>query len=146
MKQVVRALLKNDEWKYLLVMHHKSETWTLPGGHIEKGETLHQAIKREIREECNVKIKFLWEKTEIDIEHIHEQVLPVAMYKIKYTSKKLGKTKKCEYIFHAQVRNMQDFHSQEKEIKDYKWSTPEEIFTLENIFPQFPILLKKIIS
>jgi len=40
-------------------MHHKSETWTLPGGHIEKGETLHQAIKREIREECNVKIKFL---------------------------------------------------------------------------------------
>jgi len=35
---------------------------------------------------------------------------------------------------------------QEKEIKKYHWFTPEEIFELENIFPQIPKLLEKVIS
>jgi len=145
MRQVVRALLKNSEWKYLLVQHHKSETWTIPGGHIDPGETLHQALKREIKEEFNLKFKFLGEKTAIDIEHIHEQVLPIAMYKIKYTSKKQWKTKKCEYIFHALAQDIENLKSEEKEIKKFEWFTPEEIFKLEDIFPQIPMLLKEVI-
>ena len=31
--------------------------WTLPGGHIEYGETVEQAISREIKEELNLKVK-----------------------------------------------------------------------------------------
>jgi ADP-ribose pyrophosphatase YjhB (NUDIX family) len=42
-------------------MHHKSDTWTTPGGHIDKGEPIHKALRREIREEFNMKIKFLGE-------------------------------------------------------------------------------------
>jgi ADP-ribose pyrophosphatase YjhB (NUDIX family) len=42
-----------------LVQHHKSDIWTLPGGHVDEGETLHQAMKREIKEEFNIKMKFL---------------------------------------------------------------------------------------
>ncbi len=144
MRQVVRALLRNSEGKYLLVMHHKSTDWTTPGGHIEPEETLHKALKREIKEEFNLKIKFLWDKVDLGIEHIHEQVLPVAMYKIKYTSKKFGKTKKCEYIFHACVDNLESMKIQEKEIKDHVWMSPEDIYKLENIFPQIPLLLKKV--
>ncbi len=30
--------------------------WTIPGGAIEVGETLHEAAKREIMEECNIEV------------------------------------------------------------------------------------------
>ncbi len=30
--------------------------WTIPGGVIEVGETLHEAAKREIMEECNIEV------------------------------------------------------------------------------------------
>jgi len=36
MRQVARALLRNSDGKYLMVMHHKSDTWTTPGGHIDE--------------------------------------------------------------------------------------------------------------
>jgi len=31
--------------------------WTLPGGAIETGETMRQAIEREVREECNIQVR-----------------------------------------------------------------------------------------
>ena len=146
MRQVVRALLKNEEGKYLLVMHHKSDTWTLPGGHMEKGENLHMALKREIREEFNLKIKFLGEKDDFGVESIKEQVLPISMYRIHYESKKFGDVKKYEYIFHAQAKNIEKLKIQEEEIKDFAWMSSEDILKLENIFPQIPMMLKKVIS
>ncbi len=144
MRQVVRALVKNSEGKYLIVMHLKSDTWTIPGGHIDEGETLQRAVKRELKEEFNIKIKLLGEKDDFWIEHIKSLVLPIANYKIYYKSKKFGQVKKQEYIFHAEVKDISELKACPKEIKDYKWLTPEEIFEIENIFPQIPLLLKRI--
>jgi 8-oxo-dGTP diphosphatase len=31
--------------------------WTVPGGVVELGETLHEALKREVREECSIDIE-----------------------------------------------------------------------------------------
>jgi len=31
--------------------------WSVPGGAIELGETVHQAARREVREECNIEIQ-----------------------------------------------------------------------------------------
>ncbi|MFQ5750886.1 MAG: NUDIX hydrolase [bacterium] len=31
--------------------------WTLPGGLVELGEYVHEAVIREIREECGIKVK-----------------------------------------------------------------------------------------
>lgn len=36
---------------------HGDGTWTLPGGHLEFGETIEQAAKREAAEEVGVRIK-----------------------------------------------------------------------------------------
>ncbi len=146
MRQVVRALLKNEEWKYLLVQHHKSDIWTLPGWHIDEWETLHQAIKREIKEEFNLKMMFLGEKDSFGLENIKSQALPIAMYKIYYNSKKFGEVKKCEYIFHSEVKeeSMPKFKIQEKEIKDYWWFEVWEIMKMESIFPQIPKLFAKL--
>lgn len=146
MRQVVRALLKNFDGKYLLVQHHKSNTWTTPGWHIDPGEPLHKALKREIKEEFNIKIKFLGEKDNFKLEYIKEYPTPIANYRIHYDSKKFGKVKKWEYIFHCEAKDSQNIEIQEEEIKTYHWFSPEEIMQLENIFPQIPQLLKKVVS
>ena len=148
MKQVVRGLLGNNEGKYLLVQHKKSDIWTTPGGHIDKWESIHKALKREIKEEFNMKIKFLGEKNDFGLEYIKEYPLPIANYKIYYQSKKFGKVKKWEYIFHCEVKpwELEHFKVQEEEIKQHKWFTIEEIMNLENVYPQIPMLFQKINS
>jgi 8-oxo-dGTP pyrophosphatase MutT (NUDIX family) len=147
MRQVVRALLRNEEGKYLLVIHQWAENWTTPGGHIDEGEPVHKALKREIKEEFNLKFIFLGETCNLWIEYITELPTPIANYKIHYKSKKFWKVKKWEFIFHCEVKPWETEHLkiQEEEIAEYKWFTPEEIFELENIFPQIPLLLKKVI-
>lgn len=145
MRQVVRALLRNDEGKYLLVIHQGADTWTTPGWHIDPEEPIHKAMKREIKEEFKMKISFLWNTHNLWIEHIEEIPTPIANYKIHYKSKKFWKVKKWEFIFHCEVKDDSKFTVQEEEIAQYKWFTVEEIMELENIFPQIPALLKIII-
>jgi ADP-ribose pyrophosphatase YjhB (NUDIX family) len=43
-------VVKKDN-KYLLLYHPLTNLWTLPGGKVEKGESLEEALKREIKEE-----------------------------------------------------------------------------------------------
>jgi 8-oxo-dGTP diphosphatase len=54
----VAALIIKDE-EILLVKHRKdsSEYWLLPGGGLEPGETLEEALERELLEETSLKIK-----------------------------------------------------------------------------------------
>ena len=59
--EVVAAIILNDE-KILAVQKGKvkfdyvSYKWEFPGGKVEIGESLEQAIKREILEELNIKV------------------------------------------------------------------------------------------
>jgi 8-oxo-dGTP diphosphatase len=46
--------------KVLLVKRGKEPNrgkWTVPGGVVELGESLHEALKREVREECSIDIE-----------------------------------------------------------------------------------------
>lgn len=72
--------------------------------------------------------------------------LPLSIYKIHYDSKKFGKVKKQEYIFHCEAKDSENLKIQEEEIKTYHWYSVEEILELKNIFPQIPLLMKKAIS
>jgi 8-oxo-dGTP diphosphatase len=45
---VIRANYK-DKW--LFVRHKERETWEMPGGHIEDGESINEAARRELYEE-----------------------------------------------------------------------------------------------
>lgn len=60
---ILRAIIIQDNQ---ILLCHSSENppnyYYLPGGHLEKGETLESGLKREIKEEINIKIinmKFL---------------------------------------------------------------------------------------
>ncbi len=54
----VGALIFNDQGELFLMKSHKwKDLYTLPGGHIEPGETAREALLREIREETGLVIE-----------------------------------------------------------------------------------------
>src|SRR5713101_6580097 len=54
----VGALIVNKQGKILLVKSHKwFDRYTLPGGHIEVGETMAEAVKREVHEEVGLDVE-----------------------------------------------------------------------------------------
>jgi len=53
----VGALIFNPEGKILLIKSHKwRDKYVIPGGHIEVGEKIEDALKREIKEETGLDI------------------------------------------------------------------------------------------
>lgn len=54
----VGALIFNAQGQLFLMRSHKWRgQWVIPGGHIELGETMEQALRREIREETGLEIR-----------------------------------------------------------------------------------------
>ncbi len=53
----VGALIRNREGKLLLVTSHKwFDKLTIPGGHIELGETMEESVRREVKEEVGLNV------------------------------------------------------------------------------------------
>ena len=54
----VGALIVNNEGKVLLAKSHKwFDKYTLPGGHVEVGETMREAVAREAKEETGLDVE-----------------------------------------------------------------------------------------
>ena len=52
----VRALVIDDRGRVFLIKHSYVSGWHLPGGGVEPGETMRQALTRELMEEGNIEL------------------------------------------------------------------------------------------
>ncbi|RCX23565.1 8-oxo-dGTP diphosphatase [Fontibacillus phaseoli] len=56
---IVYALITSPDKRRVLMVQNRDNrnTWTLPGGTVEPGETLVQALRREVKEEAGIEIE-----------------------------------------------------------------------------------------
>lgn len=110
------ALVVNKDGKILLVKSFKwYDKWTIPGGHIELGETMEHAAKREMKEEVG-----------LDVEIVDFLGVQEAIFTTEFTKRKhfvfLDFVAKCE---NDKVKADND------EIQNFIWVDPEEALKLD---------------
>ncbi len=75
--EVVAGVVKKDN-KYLVLYHPMTNLWTFPGGKVEKGEWLKEALKRELKEEIWIEVD--------DVKYLgsFKKIIKNQGYKINY--------------------------------------------------------------
>ncbi|MBI4040209.1 NUDIX domain-containing protein [Candidatus Daviesbacteria bacterium] len=125
------AIIENDQGQILLTQSPKwSNKWTLPGGHIEPGETIMEAIIREVEEETGLKLDpvnvIAWGEL-IDSKDFHRP---------------------AHFIyFDVYCRKTPDgeFKLDGTELTDYQWLKPEEALKLD-LAESYPETIQKFID
>ena len=127
LRQKVRAVVVNDHGEFLLVRPHgyREEEWTLAGGGVEDGETVHQAMRREIAEELGLSLKE-------DLER-----LPVGnrfIYSAEHKAKKaLDHDGQDAAMFVVRLPHDSQLALQAEEIADARW------FSASDALAAFPV-------
>ena len=112
----VGALIVNKEGKILLAKSHKwFDKYTLPGGHIELGETMEEALKREVREEVGLDIEV------VEFLTMHEAIYAKEFYKKKHFIF-------FDFLCRAGDQRVKLDHD---EIQDFIWEYPGAAFNLD---------------
>ena len=112
----VGALIVNDKGEILLVRSYKwGRKYTVPGGHVELGERLETAIKREVKEEVGLEVE------PVKLLSVQEAIYPVDYIKREH------------YIFLDYLCRTHE--SKVKldgdEIQEYIWMAPKDALKLD---------------
>jgi len=112
----VGALIVNDDGKVLLCESHKwPNIYTVPGGHVELGETFEEALKREIEEEVGLDVKVE------ELLSIQQVIYPKEFWK------------KAHFVFLdflCRAEGAQAVKIDENEIQNTLWVYPKEALSL----------------
>lgn len=112
---VVGGLILNDKRQILLAKSHKwKDHFTIPGGHIELGESITEALKREIEEETGLEVKpirFLHLQEAIYSEEFHEPRHFIFL----------------DYVCKAQTASVK---VDKEELQAFIWISPREALTM----------------
>lgn len=104
-----------DQGKYEYV----SYKWEFPGGKVEAGETQHQTLARELKEELDIEVEIgqFFSQVEHDYPDFH---LSMAVYK-------------CKFLGDNMAMNVH---------KALKWVNPKDLLTLDWAAADFPVAEK----
>jgi len=111
----VGAFIVNNEGKILLAKSHKwFDKYTLPGGHIEVGETMSDAVAREAKEE-----------TGLDVEVVEMLLMQEAIFTEEFWKRK-------HFIFFDFLCRSrgQSVKLDGRELQEYVWEYPGAAFRL----------------
>jgi nucleoside triphosphatase len=113
---IAGALIVNENSEILLIESPKwSSKYTIPGGHIEIGETIEDAIKREVKEEVGLDVEFK------KILLVQDAIFSEEFHKRKH------------FIFLECICESKggDVKTDHKEAVGYLWTTPEKALELD---------------
>jgi nucleoside triphosphatase len=111
----VGALIVNEQGKILLTKSHKwFDKYTLPGGHIEVGETMKEAVAREVKEEVG-----------LDVEVAEMLLMQEAIFAVEFWKRK-------HFIFFDFLCKSKDQEVKldGRELQEYVWEYPGAAFRL----------------
>ncbi len=113
---VVGSLITNKKGEVLLTTSSKwGGKWTCQGGHLESGETLEEAVKREAKEETNLDV------TEFELVCIQNAIFPGDYHK---NSHMVFIDYSCRALNPEQVKL-------NHELQDFVWVKPEQALGME---------------
>jgi 8-oxo-dGTP diphosphatase len=126
----VKALIRNDEGKILLLQVNKQQLvgedrsyWDIPGGRIQRGDTVEETLRRELREETGI--------TTV------KRAMPLAMVlsNIRIPQRDGGDVGLVLSVYVCDVGVVGDVTLSKEHIA-YKWATPSE--TAEALGVKYP--------
>ena len=108
--------------KVLLVYHKKYSEWLPIGGHIELDEDPEEALYREIREECGLKVRILAEAPNIG----HRGVKPIPTPSFVDAHRISSKHKHVAFVYFG-VSSTDRVKLHVKEHREFRWVSKEEL-------------------
>lgn len=106
----------------LLAYHKKYNEWLPVGGHIELDEDPMQALAKEVREECGLKLRLFAQAPKI----AHRGVKPLPAPDYLDVHKIKGKHKHIALIYFARALN-DEVRLEEREFREYAWLSKKEL-------------------
>jgi 8-oxo-dGTP diphosphatase len=129
MIQIVSCILENDKGEILLYLRDNKPTipfphhWDLFGGYVEKGETLEQALIREVKEEldCNLTEYKFFKKYECLKGDVHQNIKYVYIGKVDKSIKelKLSEGEELKFFSREEIPNIKFANILKKIVVDY---------------------------
>lgn len=113
-RRTVRTILKNEEAKIALMFMAKHQVYIFPGGGVEDGESLEEALRREILEETGCSCRIIKE-----LGYIYENRggLDYTQESFYYVTEKIGEQ--------VHVKLTKD---EEENMTSYNWYSIEEAY------------------
>jgi 8-oxo-dGTP pyrophosphatase MutT (NUDIX family) len=114
-RAVVGVLMYRANGDVLLIRSHKwSNRWVVPGGHIEYGERMEDAVRREMAEETGIEV------TEVQFVTASEGIFPPEFHERRH------------FIYlHFTAFAPNDTVALNDEAEEYRWVKPEEALSMD---------------